>query len=205
MIDKNDKIANILSKLNIICIFLGLIGGVFLYLDLYVFNILNKVINNSIVGGLGFFFLLTGLSTFVLYFYLLLRWLKRVKECKISEYWVVSYIEIEGNGVFEKYYPVMENLIGRELFSKYTFPKDSFSVGENIEVLWDMNRTEYIISKYNYTFQFIGLIIASLFMYSIGFSFIINQHVFLFILFTIIIVLILILCDSIQSIKNKNS
>lgn len=203
MIDKNDKFANILNKINIFLIVISLVGGVFIYLDFFFFHHFYKI---TIVTGMGFIFLIMGISLYMYHLYLLLRWFKRRINCSLSEYWEIAYIEIEGNGAFEKYYPVLENLFGKEMISKYSFPKDSFSVGEKVEILWNSEKTEYIFTKFNYLGQFISLILASLFMTWLGFSFCINVHTFLFILFLIVLTLIIFLCDTIQTIiDNRNT
>ena len=203
MIDKNDKFANILNKLNIIFIVIALIGGTFMYIDFLCFHNFCKI---TMVTGLGFLFLVMGISLYMYYLYLLLRWIKRKLNCNLSEYLEIVYIEIEGNGAFEKYYPVLENLFGKEMVSKYSFPEDSFSVGEKVEILWNTEKTEYIFTKFNYLGQFISLILASLLMSWFVFLFFINQHTFLFELFLIVLTLIIFLCDTIQTIiedKNK--
>lgn len=197
MIDKNDKFANILNKLNIIFIVTALIGGVFMYIDFFFLHNFYKI---TMVTGLGFLFLVMGISLYMYYLYLLLRWIKRKLNCSLSEYWEIAYIEIEGNSAFEKYYPVLENLFGKEMISRYSFPKDSFFVGEKVELLWNREKTEYIFTKFNYFTQFIPLILASLLMSWFGFSFFINQHSFLFILFLIVLTLIVFLLDTIQTI-----
>ena len=102
MIDKNDKFANILNKLNIIFIVTALIGGVFMYIDFFFLHNFYKI---TMVTGLGFLFLVMGITLYMYYLYLLLRWVKRKLNCSLSEYWEIAYIEIEGNGAFEKYYP----------------------------------------------------------------------------------------------------
>ena len=200
MIDKKDVFANIFNKINFIFTLFGLLLGIFVYLDFFFFHNLRNYLPVSMVTGMGILFLFIGIGTYMNYFYLFLRWIKRRLHCRIPEFFTVTYLEIEGNGLFEKYYPIMENVIGREVVSSYYYPKDSFSVGENIEVLWNDDKTEYVVNKFNYTTQFIGFSCSALLLCVLGFSFVYNQHWYLFFLFLIMLSLILILCDTIQNI-----
>lgn len=194
MIDSNDKIFKVLNWINLLGIFFALI------LSLVFFAILKF----SIYFSIGILFLLIGISTFVSYFYLLLRESKRIKECYIPEYWEVVYIEIEGNGLFEKYYPVFENLSGRTFTSNYGYLKDNFIVGEKVEILWNDDKTKFRVMKHGYLMTFVLIVFLSLFFCYLGFSFTINQHIYIFTLFLIILALIIMLLDTIKTIiENK--
>ena len=194
MIDSNDKIFKVLNWINLFGIFFAL----FLAIASFV------IFKFSIYFSIGVLFLLVGISTFLSYFYLLLREIKRTKECYLPEYWEVVYIEIEGKGLFEKYYPVFENLVGRTFTSNYGYSKDNFMVGEKVEILWNEDKTKFRVVKHGYLATFALIAFLSLFFCYLGFSFTINQHIYLFTLLLIILGLIVMLLDTVRTIiENK--